>query len=85
MKLPRPLFFAVVTVLMAVVPALRIGIPAYRQSVALQKLRPYGQVADVRRVGPEWLRRLVGEERMLPFDEVRWPQSAAISRPENRR
>ena len=47
-----------------------ICIRAYCQSCALQELKRYAKVDGARIFGPDWLRRLVTQERMQAFDEI---------------
>jgi hypothetical protein len=71
LRVPRPIWFVVSAVmLVAIAVGLGFGIPAYQQWSAVNELRRYGQLHAVRRSGPEWLRRMVGEDRMVAFDEI---------------
>jgi hypothetical protein len=70
-RIPHPVWFlsaALVLCVMAV--GLRIGVPAYYQRSAINELRPYGNVDNMRRAGPEWIGKLVGDSGMNPFDDV---------------
>src|SRR5690349_6322611 len=82
LSLARPLWLTIPTVVLAVVAVgLPFGIRAYRQWSALQKLRQYAEIDGARRIGPGWLRHLVGEDRMQAFDEI---QSLRFNRDRNR-
>jgi len=69
--LPRPLWIgSAAAVLFSVGIALQIGLPIYRQEAAIRAIdRMYGIVGTEQR-GPDWLRSLVGDERMRIFDVV---------------
>ena len=47
-----------------------IGMSAYRQFTTIQEIERLGGAIDCVSVGPEWLRRWVGHERMRMFDEI---------------
>src|SRR5258708_823101 len=70
-RLPRPLWIGLAAVVLVVVAVgLRTGVPIYRQQVALREIERLGGRAYTEKGGPDWLRRLIGDERMAPFDEV---------------
>jgi hypothetical protein len=55
-RLPRPLSIGLVTVVLTVVAVgLRIGIPIYRQQVAVQEIERLGGWVFTEPRGPEWL------------------------------
>lgn len=56
--------------LIVVAVGLRVGLPIYRQHVAVQEIERLGGTADCVHVGPQWLRDRVGDERMRLFDKV---------------
>lgn len=63
--------FAGILLLAAAVEVLWIGIPAYRQYVALTGIERLSDVEiEFRRTGPDWLRQWVGSKRMRPFDKI---------------
>ena len=73
LHVPRPLWFAVpAVVLVLVVVGLGFGVPAYQQWTAVNEMSEFGciDIGGRSPVGPNWLRRLIGEERMLAFDDV---------------
>ena len=73
LRLPRPLWFAFSAVVLDVVAVgLPFGIRAHQQWTAVEEISEFGgiEMDGITPVGPEWLRRWVGEERMLGFDEI---------------
>ncbi len=62
--------FVAMLVILGVGSALRIAVPAYRQYAAIREIQRLGGKADFCRVGPPWLRDLVGIDRMRMFDRV---------------
>lgn len=71
MRMPRPLTLFLLTAIFALVGlGVRVLAPAYRQQRAIRDLQRYGLLCDPRPVGPAWLRKIVGKERMLGFDDV---------------
>jgi hypothetical protein len=46
------------------------GVRAYRQHAAIREIERLGGLVYYGRVGPEWMRELLGEERMHCIDEV---------------
>jgi len=70
-RLPRPLWIGLVAAVIAVASvALRIGLPIYRQRLAIQELnRAYAHMLTNER-GPRWLRRWLGTKRMRCYDEI---------------
>src|SRR5262249_17515380 len=70
-RLPRPLWFAIATATLIVIGViLRVGTPLYRQHVAIREIEQSHGTYKTRPRGPEWLRKVLGEERMKPFDTV---------------
>jgi hypothetical protein len=61
-RLTSPLGIATAAVVVAV--GLRIALPAYRQGMALREVKRSGGSVETLPRGPEWLRDLLGEERM---------------------
>lgn len=67
--------FVVMLVLTSVGGGLWVGLPAYRQHVAIQEFERRGAaignfMPDRPVTGPIWLRRIIGDERMVAFDEI---------------
>ena len=50
--------------------ALWIGLPAYRQRVAIREIERLGGSITTRKSGSTWLRRQVGDARMALFDDA---------------
>ena len=70
-RLPRPLWIGVVTVLLIVVAlGLRIGIPVYRQQAAIREIQRLGGVVYVQPRGPIWLRERIPARFNELFGEV---------------
>jgi hypothetical protein len=69
MRLPRPLWIGLAAVLLIFVTVgLQIGVPIYRQHVAIHEIGRLGGTVKSVHGGPLWLRRLIGSEPMTPFD-----------------
>jgi hypothetical protein len=49
-----------------------IGVPAWRQYVAVREIERIGGLVYQNRIGPGWLRELLGEEQMALFDPVEY-------------
>jgi hypothetical protein len=62
--------FVAILFLLGAGSAFWIGVPAYQQHTAIREIERLGGLVDYGRVGPEWLRELLGEERMHCIDEV---------------
>ncbi|MBI3863652.1 MAG: hypothetical protein HY290_17315 [Planctomycetia bacterium] len=62
--------FAAILVILVVSSVLWIGIPAYRQHVAIREIEQVDGSVRTNPVGPAWLRSWVGDERMKLFDRV---------------
>ena len=63
--------FVAILVLLGVGSALWIGVPAYRQRMAIREIeRLGGEIVYQRPVGPGWLRKVVGHENWTAFDIV---------------
>src|SRR5262249_35477104 len=71
-RLPRPLWIgSVAGVLVVVAVGLPIGVPGYRQYVAIREIEEVGGRVETYARGPEWLRRQFGDcQGRKPFDEV---------------
>src|SRR5262245_2417071 len=71
-RLPRPLWIgSVAGVLVVVAVGLPIGVPVYRQYVAIREIEEVGGRVETYARGPKWLRRQFGDcQWMKPFDEV---------------
>ena len=50
--------------------ALQIGMPIYRQQVAIREIDRLGGIVHTTRGGPQWLRSLTGDDWMRPFDRA---------------
>ena len=64
--------FCVCVVLVIAFGALSIWLPSYREQQVIQMIEARGGSASTERLGPYWLRWLVGKDRMKVFDRVRW-------------
>lgn len=62
--------FLAILLLLGVGSALWIGIPAYRQYVAIREIKRVGGQISFDRSGPDWLRELVGDDFMHCIDDV---------------
>jgi hypothetical protein len=72
-RVPRPIWIALPTVaLIVAVAGLQVGLPVYRRHQARRTIQRLRGLFDTVRVGPEWLRELIGEERAESCDPVRW-------------
>ena len=72
MRLPRPLWIALATVVLVVVAlGLRIGIPAYWEEVGIREVERVGGSVDFEWGGPAWLRRWAEYKQMRVFYRVR--------------
>ena len=70
-RVPRPLWIGLATVVLVVITiGVRLGLPIYRQQVAIREIERAGGSIRVSPRGPAWLRQWVGEDRMKPFDFV---------------
>jgi hypothetical protein len=70
-RLPRPLWLGVVTVVLVVVATgLQIGVPSYRHHVAIREIERRGGEVRTRKSGLDWLRPWVGDDRMRAFESV---------------
>ncbi len=68
-RMPRPLWFGVAAIVVIATGAgLRIGLPIYRQQMAIREVEHLGGKVGTIHGGPEWLRGLVGDEWMRIFD-----------------
>jgi hypothetical protein len=62
--------FAAFLVMLGVFGAFWVGVPAYRQFVAIRAIEKLGGRANMNAVGPKWLRDVVGDDMMRMFDQV---------------
>jgi hypothetical protein len=70
---PKPLWIGVAAgVVVVAAVGLRLGLPAWRQQVALDEIERLGGSAEMEPVGPQWLRHALGDDRMRMFDNVVW-------------
>jgi len=65
-------FLSAAAVLVVAYGALSIWIPCHREQQIVQKIEGWGGQVETQKCGPEWLRSLVGDEFMKPFDRVIW-------------
>jgi hypothetical protein len=73
MRLPRPLWILLATVVLVVVAAgLRIELPLYWRQAAVREIERLSGQISYERTGPDWLRNLIGEERMSAFDGIEY-------------
>ncbi len=69
-RLPRPHWIGVVTALLIVAAAaLRVGLPVYRQQVAIRQIERAGGNVKTKSSAPNWLRQIVGSEWLTVFDD----------------
>ena len=47
-----------------------MGLPIYWQQVAIREIERLGGNITVRKRGPEWLRRWIGNDRIKIFDDA---------------
>jgi len=67
--MPRPLWIALATAVLIITwIGLRFGVPVYQRYSAIQEINRLGGDVETSHGGPEWLRKLVGDERMICFD-----------------
>lgn len=57
-------------VMLIAVAATLVGLPRYRQHQAVRYIESVGGLIGNERVGPEWLRSIVGDKAMHPFATV---------------
>src|SRR5579872_1327739 len=62
--------FLVMLAVVGVAGVLGVGLPAYRQHVAIRDIEQVDGSMRSDPVGPAWLRSWVGDERMKLFDHV---------------
>jgi len=70
-RLPRPLWFGVATVVLIVVPvSVRIGVPIYHQQVAIREIDRLGGIVVTERTAPKWLRNRMPDSWMRLLEKV---------------
>jgi len=69
-QMPRPLSIGVAAGVMVVALGLHIGLPIYRQQVAIRDIERLGGEVTTNPGGPKWLRQWVGSELMKPLDRA---------------
>jgi hypothetical protein len=70
LRLPRPVWFAVPTVVLVVAGiGLRVIIPAYRQRSAVKEIAKCTVQMQVRPFGPKWLRDVMGNDMVCALDD----------------
>ena len=73
MRLPRPLWIGLATILLVfAAAAVHIGVPIYRQWVAIKQVEGLGGTVDGDRFGSTWLGDRIGRELRLPLQRVTW-------------
>src|SRR5262245_19305507 len=55
-----------------VTAALRVGLPIYRQHLAVKEIERVEGYVSAKKLGPAWLRRWLGAEPMKSLDEIRF-------------
>jgi hypothetical protein len=69
-RVPQPLWIGLAAGLLTVIAAgLRVGLPIYRQQVAIREIERVGGVVD-RRPGKSWIHNWLSDERLSWFDEI---------------
>ena len=58
---------ALAGILIVVASGLYFGIPVYRKQMAIWNIERVGWVVDMTKAGPDWLRSVLGDERMKLF------------------
>jgi hypothetical protein len=67
-RLPRSLRLCVATLLiLSIGSLLSVGLPAYREQQMIRRIEGWDGVVDTETVGPEWLRKLVGQDQLKRF------------------
>src|SRR5438067_1540438 len=70
-RLPRPLWFAIPTVLLVVAAVgLRVGVPIYRQQRAIRAIRQAEGQIDAEPFGPDWLSDWISNEQRKDLGRV---------------
>src|SRR5262245_8096366 len=70
-RLPRPLWIGLATILLIVVAVgLHIGVPIYREQVAIREIERLGGYVQTEQGGPKWVRECIGDQRMKLFDRA---------------
>jgi hypothetical protein len=70
-RLPRPLWFGLAAVVVVVAAiGLHVGLPIYRQQVAIREIKRLGGDVYTRPRGSKWLRDRVGHDRMKLIENV---------------
>lgn len=85
MRFPRPIWlFAGTAALVLIGLGLVLGVPVYRQRMAIQEIKRFSGSVQYFQHRPEWLTRLIGEEWMEWINEpehvVFWPDGPTLSR-----
>jgi hypothetical protein len=71
LRVPHPLWILSAAVVLVVgTVGLRVGIPIYSQQQVIRAVEDCGGSVSGESRGPEWLRNVVGAERMRGFDTV---------------
>lgn len=68
---PRPLWIGVLLTMLIILGAgLSLGLPIYREQVAIREIQRLRGIIRQSACGPQWLRKSLGEERMIWIDAV---------------
>lgn len=62
--------FLAMLLLLGVGSVVWVGVPAYRQHVAIQEIERFGGMISFNPIGPDWLRESLGEGPMHCIDEI---------------
>jgi hypothetical protein len=70
-RVPRPLWIGLAAVVVVVAGVgIRVGVPVYRQHMAIREIERLKGIVTTKKGGPEWLRGWVGDPRMTMLDHV---------------
>ncbi len=71
-RLPRPFWIGIAAVvIVASAIGVVVGLPAYRQQVAIREIERVGGRIETRPLGPTWLREAIGAKKMRAFEGVK--------------
>jgi len=84
-RLPRPLLIGMAAAATGIAATgVQIGVPIYRQHVAIGEIEHFNGSVQLHPRGPEWLRQLIGAKRMecvgKPWHVVFWADEATLMR-----
>jgi hypothetical protein len=70
-RIPHPIWFGVVALLMLVVAVfLSVWIPYHREQIAIREIERLGGEARSQSIGSEWLQKSIGNEWLRYFESV---------------